>query len=277
MSDTLTLRVLRFLPRNLLSRATGWLAERRRPQWLVRRILVRFARRYRINLGEAERPLADYASVLELFTRRLRPGARPIAPDPEVLVSPVDGRVGSLGRIADGTLVQAKGMEYGLAALLGSEAAAKPFVGGAYITIYLAPTDYHRIHAPIEGNVTRSLHEPGTLWPVNPPSVATVPALFATNERITAVMDSAAGAVAVTMVGATNVGRIRLAYEPYTTNRRGRHRRVLEHQPVHVERGQELAVFELGSTVIVLVAGDRVAWTVETGQWIPMGSVIGRL
>ena len=277
MSDPLSLRLLRYLPRNLISRAFGRLAAARRPRWFVRRLVRWFVARYEIDMNEAEHPIERYDSLVALFTRRLAPGMRPVAEDEAVVASPVDAKVGAFGRIENGRLYQAKGMDYSLAALLGSEEAAASFLGGSYATLYLSPRDYHRIHAPCDGKVVRSLYEPGTLWPVNPPAVRSIPSLFAVNERVTAVMETPRGPIAVVLVGATNVGRMRLAYTDFVSNQGGR-RGVFDHEPpAELARGADLGVFELGSTVVLLVADAEFHWEgLVEGEAVRLGTTIGR-
>ncbi|MCB9832722.1 MAG: phosphatidylserine decarboxylase [Planctomycetes bacterium] len=278
MADTLAIRVLRFLPRNLISRAFGFLARRERPRFLVRPFMRWFARRFDLDLSEAERDFEAYPSLLAMFTRRLLPGARPIAAEPDLLVSPVDGRVGAFGRIEAGRLVQAKGIDYGAEALLGDAESARRFARGSFITLYLSPRDYHRIHVPREGAVAATFYEPGTLWPVNPPAVRTIPALFAVNERVTSLLETDRGAVAVAMVGATNVGSIALAYDELVSNRGGPRRHLRHEPPIARERGDELGIFQLGSTVVLLIEdeGFRFLPGIESGAWYPMGSALGR-
>ncbi len=273
-----TLHVLRFLPRNLLSRAFGRIAAIRRPRWLARWMIRRFATAFELNLEEAARPLEDFESLLDLFTRRLRPEARAVDATPRSLVSPVDARVGAFGLLNQGMLLQAKGMPYSLASLLGDEEEARAFEGGHFLTLYLSPRDYHRIHAPEAGNLTRTRHEPGTLWPVNPPAVRRIPSLFAVNERVVTTLEASWGRVAVVMVGATNVGRIRLSYMNLVSNSGGRASDVRHEPPLHVDRAGELGVFELGSTVILVVRGEGFRWEgFEEGDWLPMGRLLGRI
>ena len=277
MTEPFSLRLLRFLPRNLLSRGFGWIARRERPRWLVRPLIRWFARHFAIKVEEASRPLDQYPSLLAFFTRELKEGARTWGTEPDALDSPVDAKIGAFGSIEDGRLFQAKGMDYRLETLLGSAQAAEPFVGGSFATLYLSPRDYHRIHSPITGSVTRSLYEPGTLWPVNPPAVARIPALFAVNERVTTWIDSPYGAVAVVMVGATNVGSIRLAYDDFVTNRGAPAQTRAVAPKLRIARGQHVGTFELGSTVILLVANSHFDWVgLEADRWIPMGTTIGR-
>ena len=278
MSDPLSLRLLRFLPKNLISRWFGRIARCEWPRWWVLRLNRFWAAHFCVDLAEAARPLSEYASLMAFFTRELKQGVRPIAAGNELLVNPVDGRLGAYGKIEGEQLLQAKGMRYSLAALLGSEQAARPFQNGHFMTLYLSPRDYHRIHSPVTGEIRQSLYEPGTLWPVNPPAVARIPALFAVNERVTCWIDSWHGPLALVMVGATNVGSIRLAYHDFVTNR-GAERAVLEHRPhIHVEAGDPVGTFELGSTVLLLVGQQDFQWDadLEPNQWRAMGGRLGR-
>lgn len=245
------------------------MVSRRRPRLLARGLRNWFAESYGIEIAEADRDLDDYANLYELFTRRLKSGARAIGPG---IVSPVDAAVGAAGRASDGRLIQAKGIDYGLEALLGSAEEARAFGNGHYVTLYLSPRDYHRIHMPVDGRIVRTLYEPGTLWPVNPPAVRTIPELFAVNERVSAIVETNQGRAAVAMVGATNVGSIRLSYTDVVTNRAGRVRRHIEHDPpVELSRGDELGLFAMGSTVILLTTPQMPLEPPAAGEWIPMG------
>jgi phosphatidylserine decarboxylase len=276
MADTITLRILRFLPKNLLSRSFGWFASWRRPRWFVRPFMRWFARRFGLDLGEAARPFEEYESLLAMFTRELKPGARPIDADPGVTVSPVDAKVGAFGRVDEGNLYQAKGMQYTIAALVGARDAAA-LAHGSYLTLYLSPRDYHRIHSPSDGRIARTLYHAGTLWPVNPPAVRSIPQLFAVNERATTLIETPRGLVAVVMVGATNVGSIRLAYADFVTNC-GADTCVLEHSPaIGVVRGSHIGTFELGSTVVLLMADPKLSWNgFAEGDAVKMGQAIAR-
>lgn len=276
MADTFTLRILRFLPKNLISRAFGAFAGLERPRWFVRRFVRWFAGRFKIDLAEAARPIDEYPSLLKFFTRELKPGVRPVDARPDVLVSPVDAAVGAFGRIEAGRLYQAKGMDYSLAALVGDEAAAR-MKDGWFLTLYLSPRDYHRIHSPADGAIGLSLYHDGTLWPVNPPAVRTIPSLFAVNERLTPIVETGRTAIAVCMVGATNVGSIRLAFADFCTNR-GEGGRTMRHAPpVAVRRGEHIGTFELGSTVVLVVGDPNFEWqNIADGMSVRMGQAIGR-
>lgn len=273
--ESLTIRGLRRLDRNKLSRRFRGLAKVR-SKMAVRQFVARFD----VDMSEAEHPLEHYESVLDLFTRRLAPGARPIDPDPRALVSPVDGAYLVGGHVESGTLLQAKGKAYSLSALLAGPEAAKPFEGGSYITLYLSPRDYHRIHSPADGKITGYTYVPGDLWPVNAHGVAHVDGLFAVNERITSHLETEAfGRVDVVKVGATNVGHMRLAYDDgIATNVGGQkiERRTYE-DPIDVARGDELGVFEMGSTVIVVTERRVEFEPFERDDPVRLGRPLGAL
>ena len=273
---SLVLHLLRFLPKNLLSAVFGRFAALELPAVLNVSLLTWYAKRYRVNLEEAEKPLNEYPSLLKFFTRNLRSGIRPIG---EGVVSPVDGRISELGPIRNGELVQAKGIFYSLDQLLGSADLAARYREGYFLTIYLAPGDYHHIHSPVDGDIGEFVALPGTLWPVNEGSVCQIPKLFCENERLISFVESRDfGTVAVVKVGATNVGSIRLTYDSFVTNRSPATRtfsalwsKVLGrkvppgpgvfHQVYRekkeVKKGERIATFELGSTVILLFEAGK--------------------
>jgi phosphatidylserine decarboxylase len=275
----LSYRLLHFLPKNTLSRAVGAACRMSAPRPVVRAAIRAFARKYGVDASEAERPIEEYPTFTEFFTRRLKPGARPIAPGPAP-VSPVDGTLGELGEIVDTQLYQAKGKHYTLSELIGgpsSEDDARQFTGGAFCTIYLAPYNYHRIHATLGGEITGYVNMPGRLWPVNPLGVRNVDKLFCINERLTTFLRTQRGPCAVVAVGATNVGRIRAVYDDVVTNakRTRKPARKIYQKPVPVEKGGELAIFEMGSTVVVLFApGVRLAARLAPGQPVKLGEAL---
>lgn len=293
------------LPQGLISRCTGWLAAASIPGPFRRPILGAFARAVGIDVTEAEKPLSEYPSVSHFFTRRLRTGVRGWPSDPGVPASPVDGRVGAVGRIRNGEAIQAKGIPYQVAELLGVGAGERVedrrgkeeeegstlvprLEGGTFVTLYLSPRDYHRIHAPLGGVVQWGRIVPGALFPVNASAVAAIPRLFPRNERLVAWIEGTGAPVGLVAVGAFNVGGISALYDPAwhraagagrsLTNRRGRH--VPETRrydpPRRIERGEELMAFHLGSTVVLLFGADDsrgdVHPSVRPGEVIRLGA-----
>ncbi len=257
MKDAAFLSFVKLLPKSQLSRFVGG-ATRLSGMTSAHQAAIRaFAKQYRVNVDEAELPLEAYETFGEFFVRKLKPGIRPIAPGEDVIVSPVDGTVSQAGLADNGRLIQAKGRDYSLAALLNDEEEGKRFAGGAWTTIYLSPRDYHRIHAPLGGQITGWSYVPGNLWPVNRPSVRGVPELFAINERAIIWMQTPIGRVALVAVGATIVGRIRLSFDELATNQGEPAKRVTYESPRTVAKGDEVAMFEMGSTVILCFEPGR--------------------
>lgn len=278
-----TLALLGRLPAGSLSRGFGRIADLPLPRPLRRTVLGTFARAVGIDVEEAELPLEAYSSLNRFFVRRLRPGLRIWPDDPHVAGSPVDGIVGQVGAIRDGTLVQAKGRTYTAAELIGDADDARRYDRGAFVTLYLSPRHYHRIHAPCSGGITSARYVPGALLPVNAPAVMQVDRLFPRNERLLCTIDGVLGRTAVVAVGAYNVGRISAAFDPvwnggekgWVTNRRGA---AIESRsytpPIHVTRGDEIMAFHLGSTVVLLFESGVTLGPLSPGGEIRLGAPI---
>jgi phosphatidylserine decarboxylase len=265
--------LVRLLPKSALSRLVGALCRLPAPRGLIRWAIRRFVAVFGVNTAESERPVEEYPTFTEFFTRRLKAGARSIPPGPAA-VSPVDGTVGLCGPLEEGRLLQAKGRSYTLAELLGgpdAEADARVFAGGSFATIYLAPYNYHRIHVPLGGEITGYTYVPGNLWPVNPGGVRNIAKLFCVNERLTTWVSTPRGPCAVVAVGATCVGRIRTLYDDVVTNasRVRTPRRIRYDQAIAVAKGSEIALFEMGSTVVLLF-GPEVALSRELALGMPI-------
>jgi phosphatidylserine decarboxylase len=245
--------ITKFLPRNHVSYAVGKLVHWRGPKAWARFSTKAFAKYYKINLDEAENPIESYPSIGDFFVRKLKPHARPIAD--VSAVHPADSAINQKGPIVEGRLIQAKGREYRVQDLLMNSEAAVTYQDGYFLTYYLCPTDYHRVHSPVTGLIQKVTHIPGELWPVNKWSVEHVDDLFSVNERVVVEIATEFGPVAVVFVGATNVGQIELAFDP---SFRGNQfaltkNRVVEYRtPLEIQKGQELGMFRMGSTVVVL-------------------------
>lgn len=274
----LLIPLLAVLPKHLLSRMAGGLANRTIPKPLRPSVHRGYSRIFGATPEEAELPLGEYRSINAFFTRSLKPGLRPIAE--RAIVSPADSAVGGAGPVADGMLIQAKGRNYSLGALLGDDTLAHRMDGGTFATLYLAPKDYHRFHVPLDGEIAAATYIPGELWPVNLFAVTHVADLFAVNERIVVTIRTPGGGLAmVVLVGATMVGMTRLAFDDLHTNARRREvqRRSYE-PPVAMAAGGPLGHFEFGSTVILACSKD--AGFIEplaTEQTVRMGERLGRL
>jgi phosphatidylserine decarboxylase len=251
---------LKLLPKNLLSRTVGRLARVEAPKFVAETVRNWFAVRYKLNMQEAEWPLEAYPSTARLFTRKLKAGARPLAA--EKVVHPCDAQLNRADQIDGDTVVQAKGHDYSLSHFLAEteEEVTAKYNEGSILTYYLCPTDYHRVHCPLDGKIESITHVPGALWPVNSWSVENVDQLFAINERVIFRLHTDLGPVALVMVGATNVGQIGLSVgsdefkNEFRTNSPN-HRSVVtkNFEPaISIQKGDELGVFHMGSTVVVV-------------------------
>ncbi|MGB3379433.1 MAG: archaetidylserine decarboxylase [Allopontixanthobacter sediminis] len=249
-------------PQHTLSRAAGMIA-RGRNRALKDQLIRRFISAYDVDMAEAETPAADYPSFNDFFTRSLKPGARPIADSETFVVSPADGAISQLGRIEGGRIVQAKGQSYTAEELIGGDAElAARFEGGHFITIYLSPSDYHRVHMPAAGTLRETTYIPGALFSVNTVTAAAVSRLFARNERLSCIFDTAQGAVASVMVGAMIVASIETVWSgPVTPHGKQVIRTdYTGTQAPHLEAGAEMGRFLLGSTVVLLFEPGKIEW-----------------
>jgi phosphatidylserine decarboxylase len=267
------------MPQHALSRLVLH-ATRVRAPWFKNWLVRAFLRLYTVDMTEVvETDPLRYASFNEFFTRALKPGARPIAPDPGDIVSPVDGVISEAGGIEGDTLVQAKGRRYSLRELLAARAWASRFEGGSFATIYLAPFNYHRVHMPLRGQLEETVYVPGRLFSVNATTAAYVPRLFARNERVLTLFDTAFGEFALVMVGALNVGSIATVWSGDITPAAKRLVTVLPRQSLALEKGAELGRFNMGSTVILLFEAHRARWHagVRAGTSVRLGQSLGTL
>ena len=308
------LALLGRLPQGALSRAFGRLADLPIPPRLRPALIGGFARMMGIDAAAAEMPVAAYETINRFFVRRLRPGLRSWPADPALLASPVDGTLGQLGPVRVGRLLQAKGRWYAAAALLDDGIAAERYAGGSFVTIYLSPRHYHRIHAPCPGTIPKARYIPGALLPVNAPAIAHVPDLFPRNERLICYLDAGAaaaaagaagaagkdatpaeaarpatagtlGRVAVVAVGAYNVGRISAAFDPawnapggWVSNRAAARAEMHRYDPpTPIAPGAEIMAFHLGSTVVLLLEpGVILDPSLVPGRELRVGEVIAR-
>ncbi|MAJ60714.1 MAG: phosphatidylserine decarboxylase [bacterium TMED88] len=277
--------VIRLLPRSALSAALGRIAEVRIPGRLRRPLWRGFAAAVGADLAEVKDPLESFECLQAFFTRALRPGTRPLSTDLGDLVAPCDGAWGESGRVESGRLVQVKGRTYSLADFLEDPDCAARFEGGSFATFYLAPRDYHRFHAPCEARVQKATHVPGQLWPVNRIGLEGISDLFVRNERICAHMKMTDGSsehatdLVMVAVGATLVGKIRLAFDDLTS-------RLREAEPtthaypeaIPLRRGEEWGRFEFGSTIVMIVGPGQASLAEKPpGTPLRLGEAIGRI
>ncbi|MEK6731215.1 MAG: archaetidylserine decarboxylase [Pseudomonadota bacterium] len=250
------------LPQHTLSRLAG-LVGNCRWFWLKNSLIFLFMLRYRVDLAIAEKTkISDYATFNEFFARRLNASARPIASDENIIIFPVDGVISQIGDITAGKLLQAKGKNYSLIELLTRVDLAAYFEQGRFATIYINPSDYHRVHMPFSGKLLEMIYVPGTLFSVNSAAVQSVPWLFARNERIVSLFETSFGYMAVIMVGAMLVGGLQTVW---TGKIRPHSRKTIQkiqyyNQSFELPRGAEMGHFEMGSTVILLCSSSRMVW-----------------
>ncbi len=263
----------RLLPQHGLSRFVGALASSE--LGVIKTPFIRaFACAYGVNMAEAEREdLASYRSFNDFFTRELKADARPLAAESNAIICPADGAVSQLGTIESGRLMQAKGIDYRFETL-AAEAASPCFEGGAFITIYLSPSDYHRVHMPADGRLKRTVAIPGELFSVNSHTEGEVEGLFARNERLVCEFDTPHGRMLSIMVGAMIVASIETVWggpaSPYRLQDEQTH-------DVALERGAEMGRFLLGSTVILCFEKDHAVLRddLEPGSTVRMGESLG--
>ena len=272
MSDRLSVLPQYLFPKRALTVFGGWVATRRYGA-ATTRLIKWFVGKYQVNMSEAANPdIASYPSFNDFFTRALKPGARPLAQAD--LICPVDGAIRQYGAIAHDQIFQAKGHHYSTTALLGGDAAlAARFNNGQFATIYLSPRDYHRIHMPCAGRLTRMVHVPGDLFSVNPTTARGVPGLFARNERVVCVFEGTHGPFAMVLVGATIVGSMATVWHGMVNPPRPGHlweRLYNKDGGVKLAQGAEMGRFLLGSTVVLLFPRGPLAFN---PQWAPTGVI----
>lgn len=269
------------LPQHLLSRLVGWFARSEIP-WIKTTFINLFSKRFNIDLSEAQIEDPDaFASFNAFFTRALKDGARPIAPELDDIACPADGTVSQLGKIRGSDVVQAKGQFFSVYELLGGDSQlASEFSNGHFATVYLSPRDYHRVHMPVTGTLRKMIYVPGKLFSVNQVTTRQVPRLFARNERAVCIFDTAQGPVAVVLVGAMIVAGIETVFAGQVTPQPTEitHTDYQRKEPVVLEKGVELGRFMLGSTVVMLFPEGRCEWAAGLGAESPvkMGQPIGK-
>lgn len=251
--------ITRFLPKNHLSYIMGQIAHIQWPSFLNKLIILGFAKVYHINLDEAELPLEKYSSLGDFFVRKLKSGIRPIGET--WAVHPADSMITQTAKIRDGKLIQAKNKTYTLESFLRDKTTAEKYYEGVFITYYLGPTDYHRVHSPVSGEIVRVVHIPGTLWPVNSWSTENIHEIFSVNERVFVEIKTDRGFVGVMFVGATNVGQIILSFDEEIIGNQllSDASKEKNYVNIHIKKGDELGMFRMGSTVVVLYSKNTLS------------------
>jgi phosphatidylserine decarboxylase len=280
LKKTLFVLLQHLLPQHLLSRLVGRLAECRTP-WIKNRLIDGFRRYYDVDMSEALQPdPAAYPHFNAFFTRALKADARPLDTTPGAVLSPVDGTISQRGTLQYGRIFQAKGRGYALTTLLGGDSQrADPFIDGEFATLYLSPRDYHRVHMPLTGTLRETVYIPGDLYSVNATTTAGVENLFARNERLVAIFDTALGPMAMVLVGAMIVAGIETVWrgqvaplprQPLLLDR-------FDATPPRLEQGAEMGRFKLGSTVILLFPKGSLQWLegLSAGSLVRMGERLG--
>ena len=283
MSDRSAVLPQYLFPKQALTHFAGWVASKERG-WVTTEIIRRFVAKYQVNMGEAlDSDIASYKSFNDFFTRALKPGARPLAESD--LICPVDGAISQFGAIEKDQIFQAKGHHYSTTAVVGGDTAlAAQFESGSFATLYLSPKDYHRIHMPCDGRLTRMIYVPGDLFSVNPVTARGVPGLFARNERTVCVFESPRGPFVLILVGATIVGSMATVWHGVVNpprlaavrEWRYPHASNASTAAIELKKGDEMGRFLLGSTVVMLfpkaALGFNPAW--EPGRVIRLGEAM---
>jgi len=275
VSDRLAVLPQYLMPKQALTILAGKLASREAGS-LTTSVIRWFVGRYNVNMAEAANPdIASYKSFNEFFTRPLMDGARPQAD--AAFISPVDGAISQFGPIERDQIFQAKGHSYSTTALVGGDRKlAEQFENGSFATLYLSPRDYHRIHMPCDGKLTRMIYVPGALFSVNPTTARGVPGLFARNERVVCVFESEFGPFVLTLVGATIVGSMATVWHGMVNPprpgvvREWRYDTAGDSPTVNLKKGQEMGRFLLGSTVVMLFPKNTLAFNPD---WAPTGAI----
>ena len=266
---------LYFLPHHAVSRIVYKLT--RIESKLVPSAITRFSKLFSVNLEEAVNPdPKSYKTFNEFFTRALKNGLRPISPSS--ITSPVDGTISQFGNIVDSSLIQAKGITYTLDSLLGNRERSKHYENGQFITIYLSPRDYHRIHMPCTGKLVEQTHIPGRLFSVAKHTVNTVKGIFARNERVIASFETEYGTMAMVLVGAINVAAIETVWAGLITPPKGETitSKNYRNKEIELKKGEEMGRFNMGSTVILLFSKNtpKLSSNLQINQSLKMGEAL---
>ena len=275
--DSIKVNIQYFLPKHILTRLVGLLASAKMGK-VTSFAIEQFAKFYHINIDEMEGDISNYQTFNDFFARPLKYNARPIAQDEKSLVFAADGKISQLGNLQDNFQLQAKGHYFTINALLGNDKDAEYFKNGSFMTVYLSPKDYHRVHIPFEGKLVKMTHIPGELFSVNPLYVRNIPELYSRNERVVCIFETPLGKMAVIMVGATIVRSISTAWEGTVAPSAGGEPTVYEYakQNFKYDKGEEIGRFFMGSTVICLFEKEKIKFAdnLTAEQEVKMGEIM---
>lgn len=259
------------LPQKAVSKAVGKFTRSKKSKFLIKP----YSKLYKINTQEMEKELTDYSSMTSFFTRKLKDTARPIDYHAASVLSPVDGTISAFGPIHKRSLIQSKGILYTVDKLIGDPALAKRYENGSFLTIYLSPSDYHRIHMPYNGQLQRCTYIPGRLFPVNAIGVEEVKGLFTKNERFISHFSSELGDFALVKVGAFIVGSVKVSYDHHISYKKPKLTHEQFDTSILFKKGEEIGLFEFGSTVILLFEHQYPFTSdIQVGNKITMGTKI---
>lgn len=266
------------LPKHLLTRLVGLFANARLGK-VTTGVIKKFAQIYHIDLDEAAQKVEDFTTFNEFFSRALKSGARPIDADENSIVFPVDGRINAYGRLKENLQMQAKGHYFTIDALLASEENGKIFQNGEFITVYLSPSDYHRVHLPVSGKLLEMTYVPGELFSVNPLYTSRIPELFSRNERVVCLFETELGKMAVVMVGAAIVRSIMTTWAGVVAPNHSSEIVTFDYrkQSISFTKGDEIGRFLMGSTVICLFEKGKISLdaSLQDEQQVRMGQKMG--
>lgn len=251
------------LPHKIISKIADLSANCNVP-WIKNYLIRYFLARYAVNMQEAiETDPFAYKNYNKFFTRKLKPECRPLDNNPAAIVSPADGVIAQIGNINNNKIIQAKKHNYSVQSLLGNDDSYSSFINGKFVTIYLAPKDYHRVHMPISGRLKKMIYIPGKLFSVNTHAAENIPDLFARNERVVAIFDTVAGPMAIILVGAMIVGSIETSWAGVISPPHTKQINTTSYSTdstIEIAKGNEMGLFKLGSTVIVLFPSQTALW-----------------
>ena len=270
--------IMGILPKSFISRIFGYIALIPLPLVFMNSLIRWYSKKFGVSIEEAVIPEKGFKNLNSFFTRKLKEGVLIVDKDEKSVVATTDSRIDEFGDITEDVIIQAKGLDYSLRDLIPS-VMAESFIDGKFITLYLSPGDYHRIHSPVSGKITGFYNIPGKLYSVQESVVKSLKGLFVVNERLVTYIETGKGMTAVCKIGALNVGKISIPYDNAVTNKFLRKRNEViypEGEEPEIKKGEEIGVFNMGSTVIILFEKGMIDFqSLKRGEKVRVGQVIG--